>query len=288
MQPKDKQMDVAQVTAQLHDWQGHSGHAWVEAQQILDRLFQPIEDRLVEIVFAGTGSSVLDVGCGTGSTLLSAARLVRSKGHCAGIDISEAMIAAARCRASAEDLWVDFICGDAQDHGFIPGSFDIIISRFGVMFFDAPEQAFANLRSALRPGGELRCIAWRGPEENPFMTTAERAARSLLANIPRRLPDAPGQFAFAERSRIAQILRDSGWSEIDIRPADFICIMPESELVPYFTKLGPVGLALSKADETTRSWVAETVRPAFDPYVDGSDVRFTAACWEIRARSSLP
>jgi SAM-dependent methyltransferase len=227
----------------------------------------------------------LDVGCGTGSTTLAVARLLGAKGHAIGIDISEAMIAAARARAAREGASASFVRANAQIHEFEPTSFDLILSRFGVMFFDDPVRAFANLRRAAKDGARLRCVAWRSADENPFMTTAEQAAAPLLPNLPIRRPDAPGQFAFADRRRVYSILEESGWTGIEIQRIDVPCAMPESRLVDYLTRLGPVGAALQEADEHTRARVIEAVRPAFDPFVHGTEVRFTAACWMIGARS---
>jgi hypothetical protein len=116
------------------------------------------------------------------------------------------------------------------------------------------------------------------------MTTAERAAAPLLSDIPARRPDAPGQFFLADRHRVSCILEASGWAGIDIRSIDVDCALPETELVGYITRLGPVGLALQEADERTRAQVIETVRAAFDPYVHGTEVRFTAACWMVGAQ----
>ena len=118
------------------------------------------------------------------------------------------------------------------------------------------------------------------------MTTAERAAGPLLPNIPPREPDAPGQFAFADRNRVRGILEASGWAEIDIRPLDVTCRLPESRLVTYFSRFGPLGRVLAEADPQTRARVVERVRPAFDPYVHGDEVRFDAACWMIGARAT--
>ncbi|MBA5760646.1 SAM-dependent methyltransferase, partial [Escherichia coli] len=67
-----------------------------------------------------------------------------------------------------------------QTHAFEPASVDLIVSRLGVMFFDDPVRAFANLRHAARPDARMQFVAWRGPAENPFMTTAERVAAPLL------------------------------------------------------------------------------------------------------------
>ena len=266
-------------------WNGGAGRAWVDAQQVLDQMFKPFEDRLAEAVRAGSAHRVLDVGCGTGSTTLAVARQLGAKGHCNGIDISEPMIAAARTRAEREGTPASFIRANAQTHAFEPASFDMIISRFGVMFFDDAARAFANLRRAARDGAELRFVAWRSAAENPFMTTAERAAAPLLPNLPARRPDAPGQFAFADRRRVCAILEESGWAEIDIRPIDVACTLPEKELVGYLTRLGPVGLVLQEADERARMRVVETVRAAFESYVHGAEVRFTAACWMVGARA---
>jgi SAM-dependent methyltransferase len=249
-------------------------------------MFKPFEDLLVEAVSADSGGRVLDVGCGTGSTTLAVARRLGAKGHCVGLDISEPMIAAARVRAEREATQASFIRANAQNHAFEPASFDLLISRFGVMFFDEPVRAFANLRRAARQGAELRFIAWRSAAENPFMTTAERAAAPLLPNLPARRPDAPGQFAFADPRRVSFILEESGWGEIDLQPIDVACALPEKELVTYLTRLGPVGLLLQEADDRTRTQVIETVRAAFEPYVHGTEVRFNAACWRVSARAA--
>ncbi len=114
-------------------------------------------------------------------------------------------------------------------------------------------RAFANLRRAARGGAELRVIAWRSPADNPFMTTAERAAAPLLPNMPPRRPDAPGQFAFADAARVRRILEESGWAGIDLQPLDVECVLPESALNDYITRLGPVGMVLQDADEATRA-----------------------------------
>jgi hypothetical protein len=116
------------------------------------------------------------------------------------------------------------------------------------------------------------------------MTTAEQAARPLLPDLPARRPDAPGQFAFADPRRVGTILEQSGWEDVHIRPVDVVCTIPEEQLSTYLTRLGPVGLALQEADERTRTQVIQAVRPAFDAYVQGSEVRFTAACWVVSAR----
>ena len=266
-------------------WNGLAGRGWVEMQALTDQLYQPFEDLLVDAVAAVSKGAVLDVGCGTGGTTIAAARRLGRDSRCTGVDISEPMIAAARARVERDGTRAQFVRADAQVHPFDPASVDTIMSRFGVMFFDDPVRAFANLRRAATDDGALRCIAWRTVEENPFMTTAERAAAPVLPNLPPRRLDAPGQFAFADDRRVHRILEDAGWADVETRPIDVECTLPEKDLVAYLTRLGPVGLILQEADEQTRARVVEAVRPAFDPYVHGADVRFTAACWMVEARA---
>lgn len=266
-------------------WNGSGAHAWIEAHEILDQIFRPFEHLLAEAAVTEGANRVLDVGCGTGSTTLALARALGTNGVCTGIDISEPMIAAALARASRDRSDARFICDDAQTHGFERASVDSIISRFGVMFFSDFVRAFANLRYAACNGALLRFIAWRDAAENTFMTTAERAAAPLLPNMSARRPNAPGQFAFADRNRVSRLLTESGWSGIDIEPLDVLCSFPESELVTYFTRLGPLGRILPQMKEPIRSDVIAACRAAFDPFVYGSEVRFVAACWSVSARA---
>ena len=268
---------------QTMQWGSRRGHAWVEAQELLDRLFQPFENVLVDAVGATGGRRVLDIGCGTGSTTVAVARRLGAGGSTVGVDISEPMIAAARVRAERERVPATFVRADAQTYAFEPASYDTIISRFGVMFFDDSVRAFANLRRAAKDGAALRAIVWRSAEDNPFMTVAERAAAPLLPNLPVRKPHEPGQFAFGDPQRVRSILEQSGWSQIDIRPLDVECALPEKDLVAYLTRLGPVGVALQEADERTRARVIDAARAAFEPYVRAAEVRFTAACWMVGA-----
>jgi ubiquinone/menaquinone biosynthesis C-methylase UbiE len=265
-------------------WNGSAGCAWVEAQALLDRILQPFEDLLAAAVSASGARRVLDVGCGTGSTTRRIARLLQADGDSVGVDISEQMIATARTLAEQQRVPAKFICADAQTHAFEPASFDMIMSRFGVMFFCDPVRAFANLRDAASKDATLCCIVWRSPAENRFMTTAERAAAPLLPNLPARRADAPGQFGFADARRVQSILEKSGWTDIDIQPIDVACRLPESELRQYGARLGPVGVALREVDPGTRDQVVAVVRKAFEPYVHGDEVRFTASCWRVEAR----
>lgn len=262
-------------------WNGQAGSAWVTSQALLDQVLKPFEEILVQGV---SGERVLDIGCGTGVTTVAAARRA-GVSSCVGLDISEQMIDAARARAERDGVSAAFVLADAQTYAFEPASYDMVMSRFGIMFFADPVAAFANLRRATAEDGVLRFIAWRDPEENPFMTTAERAAAPLLPNLPVRQPNEPGQFGFADRDHVQKILEQSGWSDIDIQPIEAECRFPESEMTRYATQMGSVGILLRDEDDETRERVVAVVRPAFDRFVVGDEIRFDSACWLVQARN---
>lgn len=271
---------------QPNPWNARGGAVWVEQQAMLDRLFLPIEHLLADAVQDGGARDVLDIGCGSGATTLASARRLAGRGRCMGVDISTPLIEAARRRAEAAGVDnVQFVTDDARNHAFEPGRFDALISRFGVMFFDDPVAAFANLRRAARPDARLTFVAWRGAEENPFMTEAARAAAPLLPELVPRDPAAPGQFAFADPARVREILTASGWLDVNVQPLDVACTLSEDDLAVYVTKMGPVGMLLPDLDAGRREAVAAVVRRAFEIYVSAGVATFTAACWRVQARS---
>ncbi len=264
-------------------WNGAGGKAWVDAQAIMDAMLQPFETLLEKAVAERSARDILDIGCGTGATTLAMARLLKGQGRATGLDISEPMLALARARAEEENSPARFINADAQTHEFTPAGYDMMISRFGVMFFSDNTAAFSNLRRALKDDGALCMIAWRSAAENPFMTVAETAAAPFIPAMPARDPHAPGQFAFADAEKLRGILKESGWAHINIEPVDETCTLPEAALTRFLTRLGPLGLMLQDADEEKRAHIINVVRAAFDPYIHGDAVRFNAACWKITA-----
>ena len=271
-------------TQQAALWNDGSGKAWVDLQPVLDEVLAPFERLLVDAGYPGEGGSVLDVGCGAGATTLAMARRIGDSGRCVGLDISEPLVALATARAQAEGTAnAEFVAADAQTYAFEAGRFDAIVSRFGVMFFDDPVAAFANIRRAARPGGRLAFVAWRSPAENDFMTAAARAAAPFLPPAPPPDPNAPGQFAFADGVRVKRILEASGWSSIEVEKADVPCRISEGDLMTYVTRLGPVGAALREVDHATAEKIMAVLPSAFAGFRKNGAIHFNAACWLVKA-----
>lgn len=279
-------MDEAQAprTEGGIDWNGAVGQTWVDRQALLDATFAPVEKRLTDEAAAHGPERLFDIGCGGGATTFALARRLGPGTRCTGIDISAPLIAAARDRARRENVDAEFQCADAQRHRFLGNGADAIVSRFGIMFFADPVAAFRNLRRAARPGGRLTLVAWRSPGQNPFMTEAARAAAPLI-DLPALQPDKPGQFGFAGAPYVRGILDAAGWAAPHLEPVDFDCTFPAAQLDTYVREMGPLGRALQDAGEAERERVFAAVRPAFDRYIAGNAVRFTAACWMITARA---
>jgi SAM-dependent methyltransferase len=258
---------------------------WAELQPLLDRLFLPFEQWIADAVAYDDAHAVLDVGCGAGATSRAIARRLGPDGHCTGIDISSILIEIAQQRATEAGLNnARFLIGDAQRSDFSEQLYDTVVSRFGVMFFDDPVAAFANISGALRPGGTLTCAAWRSAAENQFMSTAERAIAPILGPDKPLDPHAPGQFAFADAKRIETILAASGWDTIDIQPLDMCCTLSSTDLAIYARRMGRPGTLLPKLEESLRRDAEARLDDAFAAFVTNGVARFNAACWSIRAR----
>lgn len=275
---------MIEMMTQEQLWNGPAADAWLTMKSTLDQLFEPFETVLVDAVKQQGARRVLDLGCGTGATTIAIGRAVAKRGHATGADLSVPMIDLARQRAELCGVDARFIAGDASR--IAPDTpFDMAVSRFGIMFFDDPVAAFERIRAMLLPGAPLTAFAWRSPDENPFMTCAERTAAPMLPPLPPQQRGAPGQFAFAEADRVRTILANAGWSRAVLTPFDVDCTMPVAQLDAYLLHMGRVGIALKQLDDAPRTALLAQLREAFAPFVDGDRVRFTAACWRIDARA---
>ncbi len=197
-------------------WNDVAGPLWVAAEEEIELHAGPFGKAALAVAAPAVGEMVLDVGCGCGSTTVALAAAVGAGGGVLGVDLSAVMLARAEERVAASGVsHVRLRRADAQVVDLEPGSFDLVFSRFGVMFFADPIGAFANLRRALRPGGRMVFACWQAPSANPWMAVVNRGAARIFSLEPPP-PDGPGPFGLCDPDRIDAILRAAAFSSIEI------------------------------------------------------------------------
>ena len=199
-------------------WNSEAGQKWVDHQEIMDTVMGEVLAFLLARAAPQPGERVIDIGCGTGASTLALARAVEPEGSVTGVDISDVLLGRARQRLAEAGLpGAEVVLADAQTHGFAPGAADLMFSRFGVMFFEDPVAAFANIRRALRPGGRIAFISWSAIDHNPWFKVPRDAALGQLARLGRPAPPAPrapGPLAFAEIHYVSDILDRAGYLDV--------------------------------------------------------------------------
>jgi SAM-dependent methyltransferase len=272
---------------QIKYWNEQAGPLWLANQAALDHRLVAFGELALERAKVGTGERVLDVGCGCGATTLELGRRVGPSGESVGVDVSEPMLARARQRAQeGGSANVAFESADAQLHAFPPGRFDLLFSRFGVMFFSDPPAAFANLLRALRPGGRLAFVCWQEPARNPWLALPTRAISAHVNLPPPASPDAPGPFAFADAARTRAILERGGFEDVALAPveASFFVGATLDEAVAFALTVGPAAALLRDAPPDTAARARDAVREALAPQVTPEGVRLGAAVWVVTGR----
>lgn len=274
-------------TGQIAYWNGPIGEKWARHQHEMDAALAGATAGLMPLAALKPGERVLDIGCGAGEVSLLAAEAVGPAGRVTGVDVSRPMLALARRRAEGRAN-LQFLEADAATHGFAP-EFDVLMSRFGVMFFTDPVAAFANIRKAGAKNGRLAFICWRPLAENEWAARPLAVARPFLPPLPPPDPQAPGPFAFADAGRVRAILSGAGFRDIGIAPYDGVMPMGRTaeEAAYSAANLGPTARALAAAgDESLSRRVQEALVPLFRqfPMTDGV-IAPRIACWLVSART---
>jgi SAM-dependent methyltransferase len=269
---------------QFEMWNGWVGQKWARLQDHTDLMLNNITDALMPFAAAKQGERVLDVGCGCGSTTLRLGMTVAPNGSVAGIDISAPMLDVARARAQAMNADIPFLEEDAAHHDFAP-VFDLVFSRFGVMFFEDPVAAFRNIRTAVAAKGRLAFVCWRPFKENAWAFTPYVAVQPFLPEQPPTDPHAPGPFAFADAERMKGILADAGFANIRIEKLDTTCNLGATveDAADSALTIGPLARAAVELPEDVRRKIHAAVKMALQAHLTPSGVTPPAACWMVGA-----
>lgn len=272
-------------------WNNISGSKWVDLQEVLDAQIGPLGIAAMDRARIARGESILDIGCGCGDSSLELATRVGGDGSVSGFDLSAVMLARARERAEERGLTnVRFVRADAQTHAFDRSTYDVLFSRFGVMFFADPVAAFSNLRRALIPGGRLAFVCWQELKLNPWMLVPVLAMAKHVEMPPPPEPGTPGPFAFADAERVHGILTRAGFADIAIDGEERSLTLAGGadidRAVDLVLQLGPAGRLLAGADDAVRARARVSVREALEPHATPTGVSLDCASFVVTALNS--
>ena len=273
---------------QAEQWNGDGGRRWILHQERLDLLMQPFLHAALEAAAVRPGEQVLDVGCGCGASTLAIADAVGPHGRVVGLDVSLPMLGRARSRAADTASTARFIHADAAAYRFPADGYDLLFSRFGVMFFGDPVAAFGNLRQAMKPDGRAVFICWRSPPENDWLRLPREISAPFLPPLPPEEPFAPGPFAFADPGRVSGVLADAGWSashfarfDHRVRLGEGLHDDPAEDALADLLRVSPLAQRLEGQPDDVQARVRDAVRQELRRHVDAGAVTLSAAGWIV-------
>ena len=267
-------------------WDGPEGAYWATHQARFDDAIQPHHAQLMAAAAIAPGEAVLDIGCGNGLTSRDAARAAGPGDSVLGVDLSGPMLARAEQLAKDQGLGnVRYEQADAQVHPFEAGTFDVAMSRFGVMFFADPLAAFTNIASALRPGGRLAMLVWQSVAANEWIS-AMRDALAVGRDLPLPPAGAPGPFSLADTDHARRILTEAGFGDVAFAGSEppFHVGSDADDAYGFAAGLNPVQLMLADLDEPTRARALDGLRATVAAHETPDGVVFGSASWVITAR----
>jgi SAM-dependent methyltransferase len=275
-------------TAQHQYWNRVAGPRWVGLGGFVERRVAVVNDLLLARSGVAAGESVLEIGCGTGAATVPFAAAVGPRGRVVGVDLSEPMLEGARKRVAESGLGnITLLQADAQVHPFEPEQFDLITSRFGVMFFADPFAAFSNLLPAARKGGRLCFVCWAPLGDNKhWLIPYEVALRHLGPPAPQP-PRAPGPMAFSDPDYVRSILETAGFADIAIdRETPLITGSTPQEEAEHACIMGPSGRLIDekKPDEALRETIRREMVEAFAAYAQGKELQLPSTVFVVTAQ----
>jgi len=273
---------------QGQDWSGEMGEKWNRYRHQFESMIAPIGQAAIALAAFQPGERVIDIGCGAGPTTLEIARQVAPGGEATGLDLSPVLVATASARAADAKLGnARFICGDAGTLQPEPGGFDVLFSRFGVMFFSEPGKAFVNLHDMLSPGARLVFCCWGPPPETPWVGKLSAIVGSHIT-MPPPDPTAPGPFAFADQARTTAILEQAGFSKVVFTPwrGGQLLGGPGMDIeaaADFAMKAFFVGEALTGQPEPVVAAVMADIKAMFAQHQTPEGIELAAMAWLVTA-----
>jgi SAM-dependent methyltransferase len=274
--------DDATTTTTPRGALGGMEELYVREADRLEAINGPFGELMLAAAGLQPGQRVLDVGCGQGTTTLRAAQAVAPGGAAVGVDISAALVALARRRASAVGVGnAEFVHADAQTHPFQERGFDAVVSRFGTMFFQDPDAAFANLGRAVRPGGRLAIVCPHDPRKTEWVAVAFAAAAPHVGVPDLGAPGAPGPFAFADGDRLRRVLEAAGFREVTLQAVTRPVRMGDDaeDVTAFITSLPEARQLFAGKPQDKVAAAIDALRGGLAPYEGADGVVMNEAAW---------
>ena len=269
-------------------WSGAGGDVWVNKQREMDIMLNPLGDRVIERLDLKSDAKIIDIGCGCGATTLEIAKKI-TQGEILGVDISEPMLDKATETAKEMSLSnISFEVKDVQVDVMPQNYFDIAFSRFGVMFFEDPFEAFKNIHSSLKEDGLLSFVCWQNASLNPWQSLSIQVIKEFL-DLPAPAPKSPGPFAFEDKTYLEEILRESGFKGLEIldNQEDIIMFSGKSirEACEDYLTINPVVTEMLKNSkpELTEE-ILEALVIKFSNFHKNDGLLFPSATWIVTAK----
>ena len=285
-QYKDMTMEEINLK-QKEFWSGSGGDVWVNKQSEMDIMLNPLGTKAISKLDLSKATKIIDIGCGCGATTLEIAKQL-GEGEIIGVDISEPMLAKAAKNASDQSLSnADFQVLDVQVDD-MPSDFDIAFSRFGVMFFEDPYQAFSNIYKSLKVNGQLSFVCWQNSSLNPWQTLSLQVIKEYL-DLPSPPPKSPGPFAFEDKNYISDILNQSNFKDIEIEGNQEDILMSSGKSIEeacedYLTINPVVTEMLKNSKEELKDEILQALILKFSEFHNGDGLLFPSATWIVTAR----
>jgi SAM-dependent methyltransferase len=286
--------DPAALRARNADFWARTAPGWIHQADRHDEIGRPLGAVALDRLRARPGERVLDVGCGCGGTTAEIARAVAPLGSAVGVDLAEAMVAAARERFAGQgDAGPRFVAGDVETLDIVPGApFDAVYSRMTLMLLADPVAGLSTVRRSMRAGARLAATVFRDGRASPWLPAALLGAAAHLGPLP-PLPvgDEPGPFAFADAARVTRLLTAAGLTDIDLHPYDVTLNAPDDPeaVAAWLIEIGPAGAAYRDADPAARKSARAGAAHLLERFrTPGTGYRLPTGLWLITARCPLP
>jgi SAM-dependent methyltransferase len=195
------------------DWTASRGEKWRSQLAGMEAMLAPVNEPLIRALRLDAPGRIADIGCGGGATTLEILRRAPTGSVVHGFDISPASIESARTQTPPDQRAIAFEVADMASAALPDEVYDRLVSRFGIMFFDDPHSAFANLIHWLAPDGRFSFAVWGHPAENPWMTTVRQVVAEII-DMPPTDSEAPGPFRYAEADKLLTLLERAGFGEL--------------------------------------------------------------------------